>query len=213
MSVAPTVEVKSTGHARYLATFIDDYSRLCHVVPLGYKSEAAQAVRATISLWETQTGNRLKAVRTDRGTEYVNSVTTLSQLETYFSDKGVIHNTTAPYTPEQNGVAERFNCTLMERVRAMLLDAKLGSEHWADAASTATYVKNRSPSSHSSQTMWELFFDRKPDVPGMRVFGSKAYVHVPKQLRRKLDPLSTALDMSPTPRRTECSWTVARCRY
>ncbi len=80
----------------------------------------------------------------------------------------------------------------MERVRAMLFDAKLGYEHWADAASTATFVKNRSPSSHSSQTPWELFFGRKPDVSGMRVFGSKAYVHVPKQLRRKLDSLSTA---------------------
>ena len=76
----------------------------------------------------------------------------------------------------------------MERVRAMMFDAKLGYEHWADAASTATYVKNRSPSSHSSQTPWELFFGRKPDVSGMRV----AYVHVPKQLRRKLDSLSTA---------------------
>ncbi len=106
--------------------------------------------------------------------------------------KGVVHNITAPYTPEQNGVAERFNRTLMERVRAMLLDAKLGSEHWADAARTDTHVKNRSPSSHSSQTSWELFFGSKPDVSGMRVFGSKAYVHVPKQLRRKLDPLSTA---------------------
>ncbi len=124
---------------------------------------------------------------TDRGTEYVNS-----ELETYFSDKGVIDNTTAPYTPEQNRVAERFNRTLKEKMRAMLLDAKLGSEHRADAASTATYVKNRSPSSHSSQTPWELFFGRKPDVSGMRLFKSKAYVHVPKQLRRKLDPLSTA---------------------
>ncbi len=74
----------------------------------------------------------------------------------------------------------------------MLFDAKLGYEHWADAASTATFVMNRSPSSHSSQTPWELFFGRKPDVSGMRVFGSKAYVHVPKQLRRKLDSLSTA---------------------
>ncbi|KAL0024617.1 hypothetical protein WJX77_003523 [Trebouxia sp. C0004] len=79
----------------------------------------------------------------------------------------------------------------MERVRAMLFDAKLGYEHWAAAASTATYVKNRSPSSHSSHTPWEPFFGRKPDVSGMRVFGSKAYVHVPKQLRRKLDSLST----------------------
>ena len=144
-----------------------------HLVPLGFKSEAAQAIRATIRLCEAQTGHRLKAVRTDRDIEYVNS-----ELETYFSDKGVIHNTTAPYTPEQNGVPERFNRTLMERVRAMLFDANLGYEHWVVAASTATYVKNRSPSSHSSQTPWELFFGRKPDVSGMQVFGSKAYMHV-----------------------------------
>ena len=71
-------------------------------------------------------------------------------------------------------------------------DAKLGYEHWADAASAATYVNNRSPSSHSGQAAWKLFFGRKPDVSGMRVFGFKVYVHVPKQLRRKLDPLSTA---------------------
>ena len=147
MDVCGPLQVMLTGETRYLATFIDDYSKLCHVVPLGYKSEAAQALRATIRLWEAQTGHRLKAVRTDRGTEYVNS-----ELEAYFRDKGVIHNTTAPYTPEQNGVAERFNRTLMERVRAMLFDAKLGYEHWADAASTATYFKNRIPSSHSSQT-------------------------------------------------------------
>ncbi len=74
----------------------------------------------------------------------------------------------------------------------MLFDAKLGHEHWADATSTATYVKNRSPSSCSSHTPWELFFGRKSDVSGMRVVGSKAYMHVPKQLRRKLDPISTA---------------------
>ena len=104
------LQVKSTGEARYLATFIGDYSRLCHVVPLGYKSEVAQTIRATINLGEIQTGKRVKAIRTDRGTEYVSS-----ELETYFSEKGVIHNTAAPYTPEQNRVAERFNCTLMER--------------------------------------------------------------------------------------------------
>ncbi len=72
-----------------------------------------------------------------------------------------------------------------------MFDAKLGYEHWADAASTATYIKNRSPFSHRSQTPWELFLGRKPDVSSMRVFVSKAYVHVPKQLRRKLDSLST----------------------
>ncbi len=73
MDVCGPLQVMSTGETRYLATFIDDYSGLCHVVPLGYKSEAAQAIKATIRLWEAQTGHRLKAVRTDRGTEYVNS--------------------------------------------------------------------------------------------------------------------------------------------
>ena len=60
--------------------------------------------------WETQTGNRLKAIRTDRGTEYVNK-----ELTTYFQDSGITHNTTAPYTPEQNGVAERFNRTFRRK--------------------------------------------------------------------------------------------------
>ena len=80
----------------------------------------------------------------------------------------------------------------MERVSHNLFNAKLGSQHWADAASTATYVKNRTPSSHSRQILSELFFDRQSDISGMRVFGSKAYVQEPKQLRRKLDPLTTA---------------------
>ena len=185
MDVCGPIQVTSAGGARYLATFIDDYSKLSHVVPVKQKSDVASVVKSTLSLLENQSGKHLKAVRTDRGTEYLNT-----ELEDFFSSKGIIHSTTAPYTPEQNGVAERFNRTLMERVRAMLFDAKLEEEYWAEAALTATYVKNRSPAGHLSQTPWELFYGRKPDVAGMKVFGAKAYKHVPKQLRRKLDPLS-----------------------
>ena len=76
-----------------------------------------------MSRWQTQSGKRRKAVRTARGTEYLNK-----ELEIYFTSKGVIHQTTATYTPEQNGVAQRFNRTLMERVRAMFHVAKLGKE-------------------------------------------------------------------------------------
>ena len=72
----------------------------------------------------------------------------------------------------------------------MLLDAQLEEEYSAEAAAIANYVKNRSPSSHSSLTPWELFHGRKPDVSGMRVFGAEVYKHVPKQLRQKLDSLS-----------------------
>ena len=185
MDVCGPMQVSSPGGAKYLATFTDDYSRLAVVIPLAAKSDVPGAVKEIISKWETQTGKSLKAVRTDRGTEYLNS-----ELHKYFRSKGIIHNTTAPYTPEQNGVAERFNRTLMERVRAMLSDAKLEEEYWADAAITATFVRNRSPSRHGTQTPWELFYGRKPDVSGMRVFGAKAYVPIPKQLRRKLDSVS-----------------------
>ena len=186
MDVCGPMQVTSDGGAKYLATFTDDYSRLSEVKPLQQKSDVAAAVRTTIARWETQTGRRLKAVRTDRGTEYVNT-----ELTTYFQDRGITHSTTAPYTPEQNGVAERFNRTLMEKVRPMLFDAKLEDFNWVQAALTATYIKNRSPSSHRpTQTPWELFYDSKPDVSGMRVFGAKAYVHVPKQLRQKLDAVS-----------------------
>ena len=185
MDVCGPMQVPSQGAARYLATFIDDYSRLSHVVPLERKAHVAGAVRATLKMLETQTSMRVQAVRTDRGTEYVNS-----ELETFFTDNGIIHSLTAPYTPEQNGVAEQFNRTLMERVRAMLFDAKLGEELWAEAAKTANYIKVRSPTGRESSTPWELFTGSKPDVSAMRVFGSKAYAHVPKQLRQKLDAVS-----------------------
>ncbi len=130
MDVCGPLQVPSTGGARYLATFTDDYSRLAHVVPVAQKSDVPSTVRAVINMWETQSDQRVKAIRTDRGREYLNT-----ELQGFLNSKGIIHNTTAPYTLEQNGVAERFNRTLMERVRAMLTDAKLGEDYWAEAAS------------------------------------------------------------------------------
>ena len=187
MDVCGPLEETSRGGAKYLATFLDDYSKLSIVEPVSVKSEVASKVKEVVQKLETQSGERLRTVRTDRGSEYLNA-----ELESYYKHKGVINETTAPYTPEQNGAAERFNRTLMERVRAMLLDARLEKEMWAEAALTANYIKNRSPSSNISRTPWELFFGRKPNVSGMRVFGAKAYVHTPKQLRSKLDPTSQA---------------------
>ena len=187
MDVCGPLEETSRGGARYLATFLDDFSKLSMVEPVAQKSEVAGKVKEVIQKLETQSGQNLQTVRTDRGSEYLNT-----ELDNYYKRKGVVHQTTAPYTPEQNGAAERFNRTLMERVRAMLLDAKLEKELWAEAAVTANYIKNRSPSSSSTQTPWELFYGKKPDVSNMRVFGARAYVHVPKQLRYKLDPLNQA---------------------
>jgi hypothetical protein len=173
--------VTSLGGSKYLATFLDDYSKLSIVRPITHKSDTAGVVREVIQLMETQSGQRCRAIRTDNGTEYVNQ-----HLASYLKAKGIIHQTTIPYNPAQNGSAERLNRTLMERARAMLTDAGLPWELWAEAAVTANYIRCRSPVAKRTKTPWELFFGSKPDVSMLRVFGSRAYAHVPKEKRHKL---------------------------
>ena len=96
MVVCGPLEEDSRGGARYLATFLDDFSRLSTVVPITHKSEVASVVKEVVQMLETQTSNKLQGVRTDRGTEYLDA-----QLEGFFKHEGVKHETTAPYTPKQ----------------------------------------------------------------------------------------------------------------
>ncbi|MEL7342345.1 MAG: reverse transcriptase domain-containing protein, partial [Bacteroidota bacterium] len=103
-------------------------------------------------------------------------------------DKGILHEFTTPYAPEQNGVAERLNRTIMEAARSMLYQAKLPLQFWAEACSTAVYLHNRSPTSAiKDQTPFERLFGIKPDISNLRVFGCVAYMHVPDSQRKKLD--------------------------
>ena len=130
---------------------------------------------------ETQRDVRFKCVRSGNGGEYVNHA-----LEELYKNKGIVHQTTVPYHPEQNGAAERLNRTLMERTRAMLQQAALPDGLWAEAAVTASFLRCRSPVQGKTATPYELFFGKKPDVSMFRVFESKAYVLVPAQKRNKL---------------------------
>lgn len=84
----------------------------------------------------------MKVLRTDNGTEYVNK-----GLEEFLKKEGVKHQTTVPYIPQQNGLAERLNRTIVERARTMLVDAELEKPFWAEAVSAAVYLINRSPPS------------------------------------------------------------------
>ena len=92
------------------------------------------------------------------------------------------------YTPEQNGVAERKNKTIVEAARAMLCDQGLLKFLWGDAANTDVYIQNRCPhSTLDSKTPKEVFTGKKPDVSHFRVFGCPVYFHVLKEKRSKLD--------------------------
>lgn len=184
--VCGPLPVPSLSGARYFVTVLDDASKLSIVKPVVHKSDVSAAVQSIINMLETRTGKRVKTVRSDRGGEYLSA-----SFQEYCQKQGIVHQTSSPYAPEQNGSAERLNRTLMERVRAMLLDSGLSKGLWAEALVTANYVRNRSSVSAHSKTPWEHMFGSKPDVSHLRVFGCAAYVHVPKQFRSKLDAVSS----------------------
>jgi hypothetical protein len=103
----------------------------------------------------------------------------------------ITHELTVPGTPQQNGDAERLNRVLLERTRAVLAESGLPQTLWAEALVTVNYARNRTPVSAHEKTPWEMFTGQTPTVSHMRVFGSTAYIHVPKEKRNKLDPVST----------------------
>ena len=125
-----------------------------------------------------------KPFRSDNGGEF-----TSNQFETYLKKEGIRHERTIPKTPEQNGVADRLNRTLVEMSRLMILDAKLPQKFWAESISTAVYLRNRCPTKAvQDQTPYQMWFGQKPKVDYSRVFGCDVYAHVPKDERAKLDP-------------------------
>ncbi|KAE9338286.1 hypothetical protein PF008_g12130 [Phytophthora fragariae] len=106
---------KSKGGARFVVTFIDDYSRYVSVYMLKSKAEVLKYFDNFRQLAETQTGSTLKCLRTDNGGEYVSK-----RFNQFCANHGIVHQTTTPYTPQQNGLAERMNRTIVERARSML---------------------------------------------------------------------------------------------
>lgn len=179
------ISTASFGGARYLLTFVDDCSRKVFVFPMKAKSQVFDLFASFKQFVETQQGRRIKVFRSDNGTEYCNR-----NFAEFTKKHGIHHQKTVPYTPEQNGVAERMNRSLIEKVRCMLLDASLSKVFWAEAASTAAYLLNRIPCRGNDVTPEEIWSKKKPDLKLLRVFGSKAMAHIPKEKRQKLDPKS-----------------------
>lgn len=177
------VNSKSIGGAEYFISFIDDYSRYIWVYFIKNKSEAYSKFCEFQVMIENVTGNKIGTFRSDNGGEYISN-----EFESHLKLNGIVHQFTVPKTPEQNGVCERLNRTLLEMVRSMLQDCGLNYRFWAEALSTAVYLKNRSPAAHLGNcTPYERFFDDKPSVKHLRVFGCVSYVHIPKDERKKLD--------------------------
>lgn len=121
-------------------------------------------------------------LRSDNGGEFCST-----EMEQFLLINGIIHQKTNAYTPEQNGMCERLNRTIVEKAKCLLFDANLQKVFWAEAVHTAIYLRNRSIAAGLKKTPFELWTGIKPDVSNLRIFGSVVMVHVPKEKRLKWD--------------------------
>ncbi|GJV00811.1 zinc finger, CCHC-type containing protein [Tanacetum coccineum] len=168
----------SLGNKKYVITFIDDASRFCYVYLLHAKDEALDKFRIYKTEVELQQNDLVKTLRTDRGGEYYDPV--------FFQSVGIIHETTAPYTPQQNGVAERKNRALKEMVNSMLSYSGLSEGFWGEAMLTACYLLNRVPNKRNKTTPYELWYKKRPNLSYLRVWGCRAVVRLTDPKRKTL---------------------------
>ncbi|GBP23594.1 Retrovirus-related Pol polyprotein from transposon TNT 1-94 [Eumeta japonica] len=169
--------------SRYFLLFVDDYSRMTFVYFLKHKNEALKYFKIFKAHVENQTKRTIKVLRSDNGLEYCNK-----EFADYMNKFGIIHQKSNLYTPQQNGLCERFNRTIVEKARCLLFDANLSKEFWAEATNTAVYLQNRIVAATlDNKTPFELWTGSKPDISHIRIFGSTVMVHVAKEKRRKWD--------------------------
>lgn len=179
--------VPSLAGSRYFISFIDKKTRYAMVYFLKQKSDALDAFKTFDAMAFRRSGQRINAVETlhtDNGGEY------LSALFKEFCEKqGIVQETTVPYCPQQNAIAERFNRTMQEIGNSIRHEAGLGREFWAESINTAVYLYVRRP--HSALnfiTPYEALRQEKPDLSHLRIFGCRAWYRIPAELRRKLSP-------------------------
>ena len=177
------MQAPSLAGSQYFLTFIDDFTRKTWVYFLKNKSEVFEKFRNFKALVENQSGLHIKVLRTDRGGEYISK-----EFLRFCRENGIHKQFTARYTPQQNGVAERKNRTIMDMARSMLKAKHLPNDYWAEAVNCAAYILNRCPTKAvMNKVPEEAWSGRKQGVTHMKVFGCVAYAHIPDQLRRKLD--------------------------
>ncbi|GJV47198.1 retrovirus-related pol polyprotein from transposon TNT 1-94 [Tanacetum coccineum] len=156
---------------KYILVIVDDYSRFTWVKFLRSKDETPEFVINFLKQIQVGLNKTVRYIRTDNGTEFVNQV-----MSKYYKGVGIFYQKSVLRTPQQNGVVEIQNRTLVEATRTMLIFSKASMFLWAEAVATACYTQNRSLiHTHHNKTPYELVHDKKPDLTFLRVFGALCY--------------------------------------
>nr|GEX89338.1 retrovirus-related Pol polyprotein from transposon TNT 1-94 [Tanacetum cinerariifolium] len=162
----------SINGKKYVLVIVDDYSRYTWTHFLRAKDETPEVLIDFLRLVQRGLHAQVRIVRTDKGTEFLNKT-----LHAYFTSEGILHQTSISRTPEQNGVVERQNRTLVEAARTMLSAAKVPLFFWAEAIATSCFTQHRSlVIPRHEKTPYHIINDQKPSVKFFHIFGSLCYI-------------------------------------
>ncbi|KAK8690580.1 hypothetical protein V6N13_074112 [Hibiscus sabdariffa] len=181
--VCGPMNTQARGGYQYFITFTDDFSRYGYIYLMRHKSEGLEKFKEFKNEVQNQHGKSIKALRSDRGGEY------LSQgFDELLKECGIVSRLTPPGTPQWNGVSERRNRTLLDMVRSMMSHTDLPTSFWGYALEIAAFTLNRVPSKSIQKTPHEMWTGKHPNMSFMKIWGCKAYVK--HQMSTKLEPKS-----------------------
>ncbi|KAJ9557371.1 hypothetical protein OSB04_011985 [Centaurea solstitialis] len=184
MDLCGPMRIESLARKKYMLVLVDEFSRFTWLEFLRAKSDAADRIIAFIKRIQVSLNLKVKKLRSDNGTEFRNT-----KLHSFLEDVGISHNFSAVRTPQQNGVVERKNRTLVEAARSMMAHSGVPKSFWAEAVATACYTKNRTLIvKRTGKRAYEMIEKRKPDIKHLRVFGCKCYILNDRDDLGKFDP-------------------------
>ncbi|KAK8533064.1 hypothetical protein V6N12_076345 [Hibiscus sabdariffa] len=193
---ARVVALAARGGYQFFITFTDDFSRYGYIYLMRHKSEALEKFKEFKNAVQNQHGKSIKALRSDRGGEYLSQ-----DFDELLKECGIVSQLTPPGTPQWNGVSERRNRTLLDMVRSMMSHTDLPTSFWGYALETAAFTLNRVPSKSVQKTPHEMWTGRRPNMSFMKIWGCKAYVK--HQMSTKLKPKSEKCTFVGYPKETK----------
>lgn len=173
----------SVSGSKYFMLCKDEWSSYTYVYCLEDKTQTTLNLAKFLAKFEEETTSRVKRIQTDFGSEFVNK-----RNEILFALERVVHETTAPYTPQQNGTVEREMQTIVNMARTMLQASKLPTKLWDEAIKTACFIKNRLPNSSTDKTPYELVRSKKPKMSHLCEFGRQVHVMIDGHHLSKFEP-------------------------
>lgn len=168
---------------RYFLTLIDDFTHFTIIYLLSNKSDVTKYVMEYEAKVTAKFNSKIHRFRCDNGGEYVST-----HFKNFCIKQGISLEYTTPYTPELNGVAERMNRTILEKARCIIYHSNVNKKLWGEAVLTSAYVTNRCPCrTQSNRIPAEMWSNKRVDLSKLKIFGCKAFIHVPVEKRLKLD--------------------------